>query len=137
MYALLAALLWGVTPILEKMGLRKAPPAVALSIRTISVAIALLVFIVASGTWREVVKQDAHTVGYLVAGGLCAALFGQLAYFYALRAGSPASVVPVAAAYPLIAAVLSIAIFKEPVTPGKVIGAILIVLGMISINKYG
>jgi len=133
-FAAMAALFWGVAPVLEKLGLRKAPPIVALSIRAISVAVLLTVITLASGHWRQMVRQDGRTVLVLVIAGLCSALVGQLVYFHALKLGTPATVVPVAATYPLVAAALSVGFFGEPLTPGKAIGAVLVILGVLAIG---
>jgi transporter family protein len=135
--AALTAVLWGIVPILDKIGLRKASSMAALSIRSFSIAVALLIFILATGYWKEAVKQDSFSLLIIAIGGLAAGLFGQLAYFQALKLGTTASVVPVVASYPLIASALAITILREPISPGKVIGAVLVVAGasVIALDK--
>lgn len=132
--ALLTALLWGIAPVFDKLGLGKATPLAALSVRTVVVAIGLLVFFVASGGYREFANLDARSVFYIALGALAAGLVGQFVYFHALKLGEAARVVPIAATYPLVAALLSITFLKEPVTPGKILGAVLIVLGVVAIR---
>lgn len=134
LFALLTALFWGVAPIFEKLGLRRVEPIVALAIRTAVVFISFTVFIFASGSWRMVQKQDSQTIIFIVLGALAAGVFGQIAYFYALKTGSASNVVPIVASYPLIASMIAITLLKEPVTVGKVLGAALIVLGVLSIT---
>ena len=132
--AMLAALLWGLAPVFDKIGLGRATPLAALSVRTIVVVVGLLTFLTATGGWREIGGLDSRSVLYLCLGGLAAGLLGQLVYYYALKSGEATRVVPLAATYPLVAALVSTLCLKEPVTPGKVIGAILIVLGVVAIR---
>ncbi len=134
LFALLTALLWGLAPVFDKLGLGKATPMTALSIRTIFIAVGLTVFLAISGGWREFHSVDRQSVIYLALGGLAAGLVGQLAYYSALRCGGVGTVSPITATYPLVAVILSILFLREPITPGKVVGAILIVLGVLLIR---
>ncbi len=133
-FAFATALLWGFAPVFDKMGLGKATPAAALSVRTITVAVGLIAFLLMSGGWKQVSSLDHKTIGYIAFGALAGGLLGQLTYYYALKLGDASRVVPLAATYPLVAALVSIIFLKEPVTPGKVIGAIFIVLGVLAIR---
>lgn len=132
--AILTAVLWGFAPVLDKLGLGRATPTAALSIRTLVVFIVLAVFVGATESWREFAGLDRRSITYLVLGALAAGLLGQWVYYHALKIGEATRVVPVAATYPLVAALLSVAFLKEPVTPGKILGAILIVLGVLAIR---
>ena len=132
--AMLTAVFWGLAPVFDKLGLGKATPLAALSIRTITVVIGLGIFLLASGGWRELHTLDTRSTVYLMLGGLAAGFIGQLVYYHALKLGEVVRVVPLAATYPLIAALLAIIFIKEPFTPGKIIGVILIVLGVLAIR---
>jgi transporter family protein len=132
--AILTAILWGFAPIFDKLGLGKATPMAALTVRTVVVAVGMAGFLLSSGGWKELPTLDRRSVIFLIFGALAAGLIGQLVYYYALKAGEPGRVVPIAATYPLVAALVSIIFLKEPITPGKVIGAVLIVLGVLAIR---
>jgi transporter family protein len=132
--AMLTALLWGFAPVFDKLGLGKASPMAALSIRTLVVAVGMAVFLTASGGWREISSLDRRTVTYIVLGAIAAGLLGQLTYYCALKSGQATTVVPVAAIYPLVAAALAILFLREPITPGKVLGSVLIALGILAIR---
>lgn len=132
--AMLTALLWGCAPVFDKIGLGRATPLAALTVRTIVVAVGLTAFMLVSGGWRQLGTLDSRSVLYIVLGALAAGLVGQFVYYYALKLGETARVVPLAATYPLVAAVIAIIFLKEPLTPGKVVGAILIVLGVLAIR---
>jgi transporter family protein len=125
-FAFATALLWGLAPVFDKLGLTKATPAAALSVRTATVAVGLLAFVTMSGGWRQVTSLDSRTVAYIAFGALAGGFLGQLTYYYALQLGDASRVVPLAATYPLVAAIVAIVFLKEPLTPGKVVGAIFI-----------
>ena len=69
------------------------------------------------------------------AGGICAALLGHLAYYYALKLGDVSLVSPVIAAFPVVTVLLAFLLLGEKYTPGKLMGTLLIVLGVFVINK--
>ena len=73
---------------------------------------------------------------FLLAEGLMASLLGHYAYFYALKFGKASSVVPVTAAYPLVAAMVAWLLLNETLTAGKLLGGLLVVLGIILIKQF-
>ncbi|GAG05750.1 unnamed protein product, partial [marine sediment metagenome] len=79
---------------------------------------------------KDVFRVDAKTIIIFSATGLLAGLLGMVTYFYALKKGATSQIVPIAAAYPLVSAVLSVIILKESVTPLRILGTILIVTGI-------
>ena len=127
---LLTALLWGVTPVLEKIGLGKVDALTAVTIRSLAVAVSLIVYVVFTGKVKQILQADAKTVIIFSATGLIAGLFGMLTYFAALKRGATSQVVPIAATYPLIAVLLSVLILGERITAMRVAGTVLIVLGI-------
>jgi transporter family protein len=126
----LTAVLWGSSPILEKIGLGKTDPLTAISIRIFAVAAVLLFFLLFTGKLKEVAGADAKTIIIFSLSGLLAGLLGMITYFGALKIGATSRVVPIAATYPLVTAVLSVLILKEGVTIERIIGTILIVTGI-------
>lgn len=127
---ILTAVLWGSTPILEKIGLVKADPLTAVSIRSFSVAIMLIVFLAITGRFRDILSADLKTTAIFALTGLMAGLLGMVTYFAALKLGATSKIVPIAAAYPLVTAMLSVLILKEGVTLARIIGTLLIVAGI-------
>ena len=59
-----------------------------------------------------------------------AGLIGMLTYFFALKKGATSQIVPIAATYPLVTALLSVIILSEHVTVLRLVGTVLIVLGI-------
>jgi len=126
----ITAVLWGSTPIIEKIGLSRTDPLMGLTVRSIAVLVVLFVFLVASGRVKEVVNLDSKTILIFSVSGLMAGLLGMLTYFGALKRGATSQIVPIAATYPLITALLSVLILKEGVTFWRLLGTVFIVLGI-------
>ncbi|UCB56520.1 MAG: EamA family transporter [Candidatus Omnitrophota bacterium] len=126
----LTALLWGTSPILEKIGLRNTAPFIALTIRSLSVSVALLIALTCMGKIKDIFSVDGKTMTLFIVSGIMAGLLGMWAYFGALKAGATSKIVPIAASYPLITALLSVIILKEAVTPLRLIGTLLIIAGI-------
>lgn len=132
--AIATSVLWGLAPAFDKMGLVKATPLAALAVRTLVVGIGVSTFVLVSGGWREFATLDSRSVLYIVLGSLAAGLVGQFVYFHALKLGQATRVVPIAATYPLVAAIVAVVLVKETLTPGKIVGLVLIVLGVVAIR---
>lgn len=135
-FALIAALLWGVAPIFGKIGLVKTDPLTALTIRTSGVAVALLLINTFGGKVAVLKAVGPKTWFFLIAEGLCAALFGHYAYLFALKYGKASSVVPITAAYPIITILLGAILLREYLTPGKIVGGLMVAAGVFLIKQF-
>ncbi len=127
---LFTAILWGSTPILEKMGLTKVQPLTAITIRSTAVVVVLFLFLAFTGKLKEAFAVDLKTIIIFSVSGILAGLVGMITYFAALKAGATSEIVPIAATYPLITAILSVLILGEQITPYRIIGTLLIVVGI-------
>ena len=127
---LLTALLWGSSPILEKIGLGKTDPLTAVTIRSLAVTVILLIFITATGKIRDILSVDLKSVAIFSISGFLAGFLGMWTYFGALKLGATSKIVPIAAAYPLVTAILSVIILREGVTVVRLIGTLLIISGI-------
>ncbi len=127
---ILTALLWGSTPILEKIGMGKTDPLTAISIRSFAVTAALLISLGFSGKLKEVFSADPKTIMIFVVSGIMAGFLGMWTYLAALKMGATSKIVPIAATYPLVTAILSVLILKEGVTLPRLAGTILIIIGV-------
>jgi len=136
LFALGAALLWGVAPTLGKMGLAGADPAVALVLRSFAVGGILAAWAGLSGKLPEVGALLTTKSGALIAAeGVVAALLGHLAYYFALKYGEASRVVPVASSFPLFAFVLAVILLGERPSWDKVLGVVLIVGGVLILRR--
>lgn len=131
LWALLTAVIWGIAPILEKIGLHgRIDPTHGVIIRNLGVVLGLLLwFLFKMPPSQVLVGVETHTIFFLALGGFLASFVGQMAFYQSLKTGEVSRVVPVAGAYPLIAFLLSLMILGERLTLSKAIGVILIVLG--------
>lgn len=127
---IITAVLWGSSPILEKVGLGKTDPLTAVTIRSFAITLILLVFLTLTGRMRDIFEIDMKSLAIFTVSGFLAGLLGMWTYFGALKLGATSKVVPIAATYPLVTAVLSILILKEGVTIPRLFGTILIILGV-------
>lgn len=132
LFAILAAVIWGFAPALEKVGLKGAgmDPFLGVFIRTIPIAVFAMLGVIFMGKLGEVASVDLKSVLFVGAGGLVAGLLGQFAFYSALKAGEASVVVPVAATYPLVALIVSVVFLGEAFTIQKLAGIALVVGGV-------
>ena len=128
--ALMAALFWGAAPACEKAALKHVSATLALSVRTMVIAVVILTVFFATGQARELAHAKPSALAILAVGAISAGVVGQWLYFSALKGGEASVIVPVVGAYPLVAAILGVLIFKEKVTWFKGAGVLLIISGV-------
>jgi transporter family protein len=124
------ALLWGATPILEKIGLAKVDPLVGVTLRSTLVTAGLLILTFALGKGRALIALDGKSILLFGTSGMMAGLIGMWTYYMALKMEATSKIVPIAACYPLVTALLSVLILREGVSLSRVIGTALIVSGI-------
>ncbi|MBM4306494.1 MAG: hypothetical protein FJ115_07755 [Deltaproteobacteria bacterium] len=127
---IITALLWGSTPILEKMGLNKVDPLVGVTIRSTIVTAGLLILTFILGKGRALLSLDGKSILLFGASGMMAGLLGMWTYYMALKMEATSKIVPIAACYPLVTALLSVLILNEGLNASRVIGTALIVSGI-------
>jgi transporter family protein len=123
-------LLWGATPILEKIGLTRVDPVVGITIRSAVATAGLLILTLLLGRGRALIEVDGKSFLLFGASGVLAGALGMWAYYAALKMEATSKIVPISASYPLVTALLSILILREGVTLPRVIGTALIVIGI-------
>ncbi|MCP4651996.1 MAG: EamA family transporter [Candidatus Omnitrophica bacterium] len=129
-FLLLTILCWGTAPILEKSGLRAVDPFLAVFIRSCTVFTVISFSVIVSGKIKMLAKVPLKSIFMFMASGLLAGLIGMWAYFKVLKINPSSKVVPLSAIYPLITAVLSVILLRENITLPRIIGTILIILGV-------
>ncbi len=126
----LSVLLWGTTPMFEKLALRGASPLIVVLVRTAFIATCMAAIAAATGQLGQVARMDGRTLLFTLLSGLTGGVLGLTAYFYVLQKGQASVVVPLTSTYPLITVILGVLVLGEPVTATKVLGAVLIVAGV-------
>lgn len=131
-WAVLTACIWGLVPVLEKLGLSRIDTFPGLLLRSSGVLLGAIVLIaIKSEHLREVLKADWETIFFLVFGGLLASFVGQICFYKALKSGEVSKVVPIAGAYPLVSFLTGIIFLSEGITLTKLVGVLLILAGIV------
>ncbi len=126
----ITAILWGATPILEKIGLAKVDPLIGVTIRSTVVTSGLLIITFVMGKGKALMEVDGKGFLLFGASGVMAGLLAMWAYYTALKVGATSKIVPISACYPLVTALLSVLILREGVSLPRVMGTALIVSGI-------
>ena len=134
-WALLTACIWGVVPLMEKLGLRHASPTVGVMVRSLGVLVGLLVMTAWGAPWAAIRVLPWTSVVLLAAGGFLASFVGQMVFYHALKSGALSQVTPVAGAYPLVAALLGWFVLREPLTLSRGLGVLCVVVGVVLLRK--
>lgn len=127
---IVTAILWGITPVVEKVALKSTDPLTGLVIRSIFVAFVLLIICSVTGKWSQVMNTSARDKIFFCLSGLMAGLLGMLTYYFALKISPASKAVPIAATYPLVAAILGVIFLGENVTLLRIIGTVFIIAGV-------
>jgi transporter family protein len=130
MWAILAACIWGVVPLLEKIGLSKVDALAGLFYRCIGVLIGWIILSTLILKPNQIKSVDLRSALWLILGGFLASIVAQLAFYQGLKVGEISRVVPISGIYPLIAFILGVVILGEVFSWVKLSGIILIILGV-------
>ena len=132
LFALLAALAWGIGGYFEKKGLNigHLSPQIGITIRT---AVALVILgLVSFPQWKTVGETGARPLTYLVVGGgIVAGSMGMLCFYAALQTAPISRVMPIAFTAPLFGALMGIIFGGELITMKMILGVILTVGGIV------
>ena len=130
-WVILAALAWGVAPLMEKMGLAKIAPVAGVFIRSMAVILGgLAIAVINPVILKDIAGYNIKSIMFIIAGGILASIFGQLFFYTALKSGEVSKVVPIAASYPLLSFILGVLFLNEGVTAAKIAGMVLIIAGI-------
>jgi len=130
-WALLAALVWGTAPLLEKMGLMKIEALPGLFLRIFGVIFGLVMLLMFKfDVIKQAMQAKPQTILLIMLGGFLASFVGQLFFYKALRLGEASRVVPLAATYPVVTFILGIIFLSEKITIAKLSGVALVISGI-------
>ncbi len=132
LFSLLTALIWGLAPAFEKVGLSgKIDPYVGVVLRTVPIMTVGVIGLFVMGRVQDVASVSMKSVIYVMIGGLLAGFVGQFAFYSALKAGESSRVVSLAATYPLVALTVSVVFLGESFSWQKLAGIIMVVGGVV------
>lgn len=132
--ALITAVIWGTAPLFEKAGLRGVDPVIGVMIRGLGVTVCIILFLLFSGGFNQIMSFDKKATALILFGGILASFFGQIFFYQALKLGEASRVVPVSGMYPLVTFILGILVFNEAVTIPKLFGVLCILVGLFFIR---
>ena len=135
-WAILTAVIWGCVPLLEKAGLVKVTAFVGLFYRSLGVIIGILILSLFMVKPQEIKAIDLKSASLLILGGFLASFVGQICFYHSLKAGEISRVVPVSGTYPLIAFLLGVLLLGEAMTLPKILGALLVVAGIVVLKLF-
>ncbi len=128
--ALLAALLWGIAPIFDKMVVSTGvSPYTANLVRAFG-AIAFLTFATFTLKQFDVSAFAGRNLAYLVVAGALGGGLAMVLYYKALEITPTSKVVPITSIYPLFTVLLSAIVLKEGVSLRVLLGTVLIIAGV-------
>lgn len=132
LYALLSAFFAALTAIFAKIGLKSVNSDLATAIRTAIVLLITWGIVLFRGNANNVTQLSKNNWIYLILSALATGA-SWLFYYRALQLGKVSEVSVVDKGSLVITILLSFLFLKEPLTPKLMIGAALIVVGMIVI----
>ncbi|MBI2885320.1 MAG: EamA family transporter [Candidatus Omnitrophica bacterium] len=134
-WALLTAGIWGVVPLIEKLGLNGSQPTVGVFARSLGVFAGFVAFGLWWSPWQALGSMSRASVALLALAGFLASFVGQLVFYQALKVGNISQMVPISGAYPLVAAALGWIVLREPLSAGRLLGALFIVAGVVLLRR--
>lgn len=133
-FAILSAICWGLAPVAAKVALTHVSPIFALGVRSALATTMVTLWIEASGDQAVIQALSTKTIIWLLIETLLATVVGDALYFYALQHGKAAQVGLVMASSPLITILAASLILGEALTPLKVAGALVMVIGLLMVT---
>lgn len=129
--ALAAAVMWGVTAFMEKVGLKTADPMSGILARAVGVFLGGAAFaLFLPRTVGGLFGMGWRSFACLAGAGLLGSVLGQIFYYRALKAGSIGPVTALAGAWPVVAFILGIVFLRDAPTLKTVFGVALVVAGV-------
>lgn len=127
-YAFGSAFFAGITAILAKCGIRRTDSTVATAVRTCVVLVFSWAMVLLTGTGGQLFHLQGRTLLFLLLSGLATGA-SWLCYFKALQLGDINKVVPVDKSSTVLTILLGWLLLREPVSPAKALGALLLAVG--------
>lgn len=124
-YAFGSAFFAGITAILAKCGIRRTDSTVATAVRT---CVVLVLMVLLTGTGGQLFHLQGRTLLFLLLSGLATGA-SWLCYFKALQLGDINKVVPIDKSSTVLTILLGWLLLREPVSPAKALGALLLAVG--------
>ncbi|MFA4646759.1 DMT family transporter [Pyrococcus kukulkanii] len=135
LFALISAFCWGTASVLIKIGLRDKTPIIANQIRLLSSSLIYLIIFTIGGNFQEIGRMPLryHIIAFISA--QFGFVIGDYFYFSALKSLGVSRTVPITSTYPLWTLVWAYIFLGREITPRIIIGALMIVFGIIIVRQ--
>ena len=132
-YALLSMLFAGVTSVIAKLGLGGISADLGLALRTCFVFACVLMFAAVTVPHAELNALTSRNLYWLALSGLTAAI-SWIFYYRAIKLGEVSKVALIDKGSVVVALALSVFVLNEVLTPAKLLGAALMIAGLVVIS---
>lgn len=131
--AIFGMICWGIAPVFAKIGLKNVDPMAGLALRTIFASSVVTCWVLVSGSFSKISSIPVSAWWLIGVEALLATLVGDLAYYAAIKKGDVSIVTIIMSSSPLITILCAVLFLGEQITLLRVVGAGLVVLGIILI----
>lgn len=131
-FGLLSAVTAALVAVFGKIGLQSVDANAATAIRSVIMAVFLILVVVFQGTLKEVpaILADKKAISYIALSGIAGAM-SWLFYFLALKFGNVSQVAPIDKLSVVIATIIAVALLGEKISVLGGVGVALIALGAV------
>lgn len=130
LFAIISTVFAGLTSVLAKYGLQNINSDLGLGIRTTTIFVLITAFVLLTGKTKDLALLTSRQTILLICSGITTTV-SWIFYYRAMKDGLVSYVAAIDKASIVITLVLSFILFKEPATPKILVGAGLIVVGML------
>ena len=129
-YAIISMIFAGLTSVLAKYGLQNINADLGLGIRTTTIFVLITAFVLLTDKTKDLALLTTRQTILLICSGITTTV-SWIFYYRAMKDGLVSYVAAIDKASIVITLVLSFILFKEPATPKILIGASLVLVGML------
>ncbi len=129
-YAALSAFFASLVAVLAKIGMRGIDSSLAVAIRTVIIVVFAWVIVLIQGNAADVFKIPKYAYVFIVLSALATGL-SWLFYFKAIQLGEVSRVAPIDKLSMALTVLLAFVFLHEKATLGSVVGAVLVVSGVL------
>lgn len=131
--AIFGMVCWGIAPVFAKVGLNNMDPLPGLIVRTLTASAFALGSLGFNDSVVKIKNITLITWIFITIEALLATFVGDLAYYAAIKKGNISVVTVIMASSPLVTMLVSIIFLGEQVTMVRILGAGLVVVGIMLI----
>jgi transporter family protein len=126
-----AALVWGLSSFVEKVGLRGGTPEAGVLARSLGVALgAALYAAVSPSIVKSFVRMPGRSFLCFLGGGVMASVFAQVLFYKALNRTDVGRAAAVGGAWPAVAFLMGVLFLGEPLSVRRVLGVGVVITGV-------